>query len=175
MGARSVRGPNCWKAAVASATGCLPPSGARGVYSASGATCTYAGGIVITFTPPMVFSATASVQDFTLTNNGAACLQYTRDSDGATTLTFPAGTVGLSGQVDGGFVTQFTLTCPDGTAYSGPAAPLESCSGELPGLDQGLGGNIVVGDAAQVATYYTYLSGTGSDADLVSVFACDTP
>jgi hypothetical protein len=169
-----VNGPNCWKSAVASAVGCLPPAGARGVYSADGSTCTYPGGIVITFTPAMVLNGTLSaVPDFTLTNNGAPCLQYARTSDG-NTVTMPAGTVGFSGQADAGIITEFSVTCPDHTTYSGPSAPLASCSGNLPYLDEGLGG-IAVGDAAPVTTIYTSLNGAGGDAGFVSVFACDTP
>lgn len=168
-----VRGPNCWKTAAASAVGCLPPASARGVYSANGATCTYSGGIVITFMPAMVLSMTASVPDFTLTNNGVPCLRYAQTSAG-TSVTMPAGTVTFSGQVDGGIVTERTVTCPDGTAYSGPAAALASCSSELPYLDQGLGG-FQINDAAPVTTFSTGLNGAGGDGGLVSVFACNTP
>lgn len=169
-----VRGPNCWKAAVASAVGCLPPASARGGYSADGSTCTYPGGIVITFMPAMVLNGTLSaVPDFTLTNNGAPCVQYARNSDG-NTVAMPAGTVGFSGQVDGGIITEFSITCPDHTTYSGPSAPFASCSGERPYFDEGLGG-MQVGDAASVRTFYTSLNGVGGDAGIVSVFACDTP
>ncbi len=168
-----VRGPNCWKAAVASAVGCLPPASARGVYSADGSTCTYPGGIVITFTPAMMLSITSSVPDFTLTNNGAPCLQYARTGDGDT-VTMPAGTVGFSGQVDGGIITEFSITCPDHTTYSGPSAPIASCSSERPYFDEGLGGT-TMGDAGFVGTFYTYLNGVGGDAGIVSVFACHTP
>jgi hypothetical protein len=168
-----VRGPNCWKSAVASAVGCLPPASTRGAYSADGSTCTYPGGTVITFMPAMVLSGTSPVPDFTLTNNGAPCLVYARTSNGYT-VTMPAGTLVFSGQVDGGVITESSITCPDHTTYSGPTAPLASCSGELPYLDEGSGG-ITVGDAASVRTIYTSLNGIGGDAGSVSVFACDTP
>jgi len=168
-----VHGPNCWKTAVASVVGCLPPASARGVYSANGATCTYSGGIVITFMPAMVLSMTASVPDFTLTSNGAPCLRYAQTNAG-TSVTMPAGTVTFSGQVDGGIITERTVTCPDGTVYSGPAAALASCQGDVPAFDQGLGG-FQIDDAAPVTTFSTALLGVGGDAGVVSVFACNTP
>jgi hypothetical protein len=161
------------KAAVASAVGCLPPAGATGVYSADGSTCTYPGGIVITFTPAMELGITSSVPDFTLTNNGAPCLQYARTSNGDA-VTTPGGTVSFSGQVDGGVITEFSIACPDHTTYSGPSALFASCSGERPYFDEGLGGT-TMGDAGFVGTFYTSLNGASGDAGVVPVFACHTP
>jgi hypothetical protein len=168
-----VRSANCWKSAVASAVGCLPPAGSKGVYSSDGATCTYPGGIVITFTPAMMLSEMSNFSDYSLTKNGAPCVQFAR-TNGDNTLTTPGGTVAFSGHVDGGIVTDVAITCPDHTTYSGPTAPLASCAGELPGFDDGLGGT-TMGDAAFVGTFYDYLAGADSDGGLVTVFACQTP
>jgi hypothetical protein len=168
-----VRSANCWKAAVASAVGCLPPAGSKGVYSADGATCTYPGGIVITFTPAMMLSEMSNFSDYSLTKNGAPCVQFAR-TNGDNTLTTPGGTVAFSGHVDGGIVTDVAITCPDHTTYSGPTAPLASCAGELPGFNDGLGGT-TTGDAAFVGTFYVDLGGANSDGGSVPVFACQTP
>ena len=95
--------------------------------------------------------------------------EYARTSDGDT-VTMPAGTVGFSGQVDGGIITEFSVMCPDHTTYSGPTAPLASCSGERPYFDEGIGG-MTIGNAAHVTTFYTSLNGAGGDAGSVSAFA----
>ncbi len=63
---------------------------------------------------------------------------------------------------------------PQSHRLSGPTGALASCSNELPGFDQGVGG-ITGGDAAPVRAFYGHLDGVGGDAGSVLAFACDTP
>lgn len=124
---------NCWKTTTTAATSCLPPSDMIGVLSADNTTCTYPTGQVITFTPALVLPLGNDHQwNFTITNNGAPCLEYSDDDDGFV-LTSSAGTVSES--LDG---RELEISCPDGTSFSNSnALELLSCPdsnfGNLPG------------------------------------------
>jgi hypothetical protein len=167
-----INGANCWKTAVASATGCLPPALAKGTLSADGMTCTYASGTVVTFSSPVVLGS-STISNFVVTTAGVQCLRYTVGT-GSDTVTLPAGPVTFSGQVDGGVRVVASLTCPDGITYSGPAAELVSCQDNFPYLDLGEGFG-PIGDAAHTGTAYAYLNGAGGDAGQITVFACASP
>ncbi|MGO9836656.1 MAG: hypothetical protein ACLP1X_20870, partial [Polyangiaceae bacterium] len=169
-----INGPNCWKTAVASATGCLPSALAKGTLSADGMTCTYPSGTIITFSSPVVPGPSLmSPTNFVVITNGVQCLRYTTGAD-SDTVTLPAGPVTFSGQADGGVRVVASLTCPDGTTYSGPAAPLASCQDSFPYLDLGEGFSRI-GDAGYTGTAYSYLNGAGGDAGEITVFTCASP
>ncbi len=124
---------NCWKTTASVATSCLPPSDVFGVLSADNATCTYATGQVVTFTPALVLPLDNDHEwNFTITTDGQPCLAYS-DGDGGFVLTSDAGTVRESLNGRG-----LELSCPDGTTFSNPnALSLLSCPdsnfGNLPG------------------------------------------
>ena len=80
---------NCWKTTARAAVACLPPEADRGNLSADNATCTYPGGQVATFTPPIdLLGDDDPVQNFTIKDaNGAACVQWQEIGDSGFTLT----------------------------------------------------------------------------------------
>lgn len=98
------------------ATSCLPPTSEVGVLSSNGATCTYASGDVVTFTPPLVLpTPLAGIWNFTVsTASGAPCLAYKDDGFGNIVLTVQGKTVKESTPNGMGV----SLTCPDQTTYS---------------------------------------------------------
>src|SRR5687767_3639894 len=69
---------NCWKTTARAAVSCLPPEADRGALSADNAMCTYPGGQVVTFNPPVdLLGDDDPVRSFTITDaNGAACVQW---------------------------------------------------------------------------------------------------
>ncbi len=164
-----VNGSNCGKTTVAAAASCLPPSTAKGTLSADGKTCTYASGTVIDFTPPVVIGPGANVTGFTLTTGGSQCLQY-HSSTGGAVFTTSAGTVSLAVTPDR---QTLTLTCPNGTAYSGPVAALSACANMLPGIGIGTG-SISTGDGGYSVGLSVTLGGTGNSTD-PKVFDCVSP
>ena len=132
-----VDGDNCYKTTLAAAM-CMDVAGdggaPSGVLSADGSTCTYANGKVVTFNPPITLPIpNSSTWSFTITMNGAMCMQYHTAPDQGFQLTTSAGTVSESE------AHALTISCPNGTSYStsGPASlGLLKCEGgltELPG------------------------------------------
>jgi hypothetical protein len=128
---------NCWKTTATAAASCVPAQSEVGTFSADGKTCTYASGVVVTFTPALVLplptNGTQSWNFTVATAAAATCLAYKDDGNGGITLTVqgqtvketPVGALGLS------------LTCPDGTSYSNSNAfSIFSCpdAGLLGGL-----------------------------------------
>ncbi|MBA2540969.1 MAG: hypothetical protein H0V17_15120 [Deltaproteobacteria bacterium] len=125
---------NCWKVTASAAISCLPPEDAIGVLSADFASCTYATGQVITFTPALTLPlANEHEWNFTMTTDGQPCLAY-NDSDEGFELTVGDDTVSEVLTGNGGLA----LTCPDGSSFSN-SNPIEllSCPdsnfGNLPG------------------------------------------
>jgi hypothetical protein len=171
-------GDNCWKQTIAAAAGCLPPSvpsdvppsaAQLGVLSADGRTCSYASGQTVTFASPILVGGNDIVGDFTVTTAGAPCLGHEQGSSGIT-VTTSAGAVTLS---EDPAETTFSVTCPDGTTYSGAVASLSSCQDALPGRSIGSGG-FSGGDASASGTLSVELNGT-TDPSGTSVFYCATP
>lgn len=124
---------NCFKTTASAAASCLPPEGARGVLAPDHASCTYATGQVITFTPPLVLPLDFDAPwSFTVTTNGEPCLSYSDDDDG---FVLTVGGETVSETVSG---RSLELSCPDGTSFSNDnALELLSCPGDnfgdLPG------------------------------------------
>jgi hypothetical protein len=126
-------GGNCWKTTAAMATGCLPPETESGVLSADNATCTYASGIRVTFTPPVVLPTPDVVTwNFTVTGaNGQSCLHFEHTSTRDFTLVVAGQTV-YETTTDG---VDLTVACPGGVTYRAPTAlDLLSCDPEFDGL-----------------------------------------
>jgi len=155
-------GDNCWKTTVAKAT-CLPAAGTTGTLSADNASCAYASGQMITFTPALVLPLASGFNDwnFKVTTGGQPCLHY-EESSGGFELTVGADAV--SEMVSGG--DGIDLTCPDGTTYSNSnALALLSCPG---GTFGDLPGNTTSSDSTSV-TFGLINTGTPSS---VTVFDC---
>jgi hypothetical protein len=126
---------NCYKTTLAAAM-CAdaPGTPAGGTLSADGSTCTYANGKVVTFNPPLVLPLSdPPTWSFTVTMNGAMCMQYTNHPQQGIVLTTSAGTASESPA--GGM----TITCPNGVSYTasgGNGLALLGCDGgitDLPG------------------------------------------
>jgi hypothetical protein len=129
------QGNNCWKQTLAPAMSCLPPSGAMGTLSADEKTCTYASGTTITFSQPLNIGPNEMSPGFTVATSGTTCVVYARSSSGYTVKT-AAGQVSVT--VDATRM-DLILTCPDGSIFSGPFAPLMPCQYDLPEDDLGEG------------------------------------
>jgi hypothetical protein len=162
-----LEGNNCWKSTTSAAETCLPPSDTYGTFSADNATCTYASGHVVTFTPPMslpIVDGNSQAWDFTVTAAGKTCLHYQRTSNDEVTFTvgdqtYREGTSGAMG---------WQVTCPDGTRYANSnALELFGCPN---GLD-GMPGN-AYGDSDTSLSFS--LLGTSSSSNL-SLFDCRKP
>ena len=159
---------NCWKMTASSAASCLPDSNTSGTFSADKKSCTYVGGAVVTFATPLTLPLPDNpTWDFTVSNDGQACLRYVENASRAITLTVngksfseaPMGSMGLS------------VTCPDGKRYSTDNAfNLLGCGGSLLG---DLPGN-VWSDSSTAVSFGLISTSVGSDQSL-SVFDCRTP
>ncbi|HEY4057160.1 MAG TPA: hypothetical protein VGM39_11155 [Kofleriaceae bacterium] len=151
---------NCFKTTASTAASCLPTSG-MGVLAADSASCTYASGQVITFTPPLALPLpTNPTWNFTVTTSGTECLRYV-DHDGGFDLTVGGDTVSedLSG-------SRLELTCPDGTQLAS-SKPLDLL--KCPGTSFGdLPGNTSSSSATSVM--FGLLNAGG--ADTLTVFNC---
>jgi hypothetical protein len=130
---------NCWKMTVAEASSCLPPSSETGVLSADNASCSYASGATVAFTPALVLPTSTTgntTWNFTIMNGGQSCLHF-QDTGPGFVLTVGGHTVTESSTGAIGL----RITCPDGTSYaSANALDLLSCqsdggatAGGLPG------------------------------------------
>jgi hypothetical protein len=107
--------------------------------SADGKTCTYASGTTIAFQPPLIVGPYATISTFTVTTGGAVCLSYAENAAATgSSVTTQAGTVSLTGNASN---QSYSVTCPDGATYTGTAASLSSCSGDIPGFGSGYGGS----------------------------------
>jgi hypothetical protein len=132
-------GPNCWKATLMPASSCLPPSSDLGTMSADGTTCTYPTGTTVTFAPPLMIGPGATLSQFGVTTGGAPCLTYVENDAGTgSSVTTQAGTVSLTGNAA---AQSLTVTCPDGSTYTGYARELGTCDGGIPSFDVGYGGH----------------------------------
>jgi hypothetical protein len=130
-------GSNCWKAALTPALSCLPPSSDLGTMSADGTTCTYGTGTTVTFAPPLMLGPTATLSQFGVTTGGSPCLTYAENDAGTgSSVTTQAGTVSLTENVA---AQSLTVTCADGSTYTGYARDFGSCDGGVPGFDVGYG------------------------------------
>jgi hypothetical protein len=124
---------NCWKTTARAAVSCLPPEADRGMLSADNATCTYPGGQVATFNPPVdLLGDDDPVQNFTITDaNGSACVQWQEIGDSGFALTVNGSQTFR--ETTSGFAID--VTCPDGTKFhNGNALDLLSCDTGLFGL-----------------------------------------
>lgn len=129
---------NCWKTTASAATGCLPPSGERGVLNADNSKCSYASGAVVTFASPLVLPVPdRPTWDFTISNGEQTCLQY-QETGAGFKLTVGGQTVkeGSSGPLG------LQIECPGGATYSDSNAfELFSCGADGGSLFGGLPGN----------------------------------
>jgi hypothetical protein len=158
-------GDSCWKTTAAKATSCLPAAGTTGVLSADNASCTYATGQVVTFTPALTLPLPQGSSDwnFTVTTNGAPCLRYTESASG---FELTAGGALVSEATGGGGGLE--LTCPDGTTYAN-ANPLSLLS--CPGASLGdLPGNTSSSTATSIN--FGLLNASATSTDVINVFAC---
>lgn len=156
-------GNNCWKTTIAGAATCLPAEGTTGTLSADNASCTYASGQTITFTPALVLPLADGFKDwnFRVTTGGQTCLHYEESSAG---FQLTVGTNAVSEMLSG--TAGIDLTCPDGTTYSNSnALELLSCPGDSFG---DLPGNTTSSDSTSV-TFGLINTGTQSS---VTVFDC---
>ena len=156
-------GSNCFKTTIAAAMSCLPGPSTQGTLSADGKTCSYSDGHVVTFDQPVTLPPTdAQLGNFTITDHGAACLDWAQASTGNFTVKTSAGTFT---QTSKGVV--ISMVCPDGTTWStsGPSDDLAliSCDG---GADENPG----LGSASSANSVSVLLDGTG--AGELALFDC---
>jgi hypothetical protein len=125
-------GDNCWKSTTSAAQSCLPASDAQGTFSADNATCTYATGHVVTFTPPLTLPLPDDpTWNFTVAASGQTCLHYEQKANGDLSLT--VGNQTFTEGASGAMGVRFT--CPDGTSYvNANAFDLFSCPEGLNGM-----------------------------------------
>lgn len=117
---------NCWKALLASAQICVPPTAESGTLSADRSSCTYASGPVLTFLPATVYPLPDNwLWEFTISRQGQTCLHHNEIADNndfdleVNGQTFKQRAVGAAGM---------SLTCPDGSVYfTANVLPLFSC------------------------------------------------
>jgi hypothetical protein len=160
---------NCWKTTIDSAAACLPPASASGTLDASGTTCTYSTGEVVTFASPLVFPVPPGrTWSFTISKNGHDCLQFAREGT-SIMLTADLGTFSVSASAAG---DSFRFQCPNGTSYSASQSDLSACGGDadmstttLPGLEYGASNQ----PGQRVALS---LTGTSSASGTTQVFDC---
>ena len=124
---------NCWKTTAMAAVSCLPPEAESGALSADNATCTYPGGQVATFMPPLDLmgdddpGGSFSIKGAT----GAACVQWQELGETGFKLTVNGSQTFT--ETTSGFAID--VTCPDGTKFhNGNALDLLSCETGLFGL-----------------------------------------
>lgn len=127
----TLRGDNCWKAALAEVRGCggqTTDGGSvpTGTLSADGLTCTYPDGREVIFDEPASLPPSSGKDiGFAVEVSGNTCFSfaYTAGPPNAYALTVSAGTVRFEGvQPD-----QAVLTCPDGAVYRGNYYALLGC------------------------------------------------
>ena len=141
-------GNNCWHSIANEVDSCMGsvPSGERGTLNASGTTCTYPSGRTIQFAIPLAVNTDLNDKDvdFTVVVGGKTCLHYATSNNGSNiSVTGPDGKVvtELSNSSSG----TATVTCPNGSQFSGNGMSLFSC------LDASLGGGMP-------GTYYSWSS-----------------
>lgn len=158
---------SCWKSTTAEAARCLPSPTERGTMSADGKTCTYASGPVVAFDNPLTASGSSGPWSFTVTTGGQMCVRLTQPNPESQTLTTSLGTLTVA---VAGAQGDLSITCPDGTRFSGPQSSLSGCMNALPAVGIGTGSG-PSGDAG--ATWLTTLSleNTGNASDAI-VFRC---
>jgi len=152
---------NCFKVTASAAASCLPPDTELGVLAADNASCTYATGHIVTFTPALVLPLPNDHHwNFEVTSPDGPCLAYQDDEDG-----FQLTVLGevVSEELVG---RGLELSCPDGSVVgTSNAIELLSCPdsnfGDLPGNTSSSGESSV----------FFGLLNTGSDATL-QVFDC---
>ncbi|HEY5146811.1 MAG TPA: hypothetical protein VII82_08580 [Polyangiaceae bacterium] len=162
-------GDNCWKTVTSAASACLPAGDAQGTLSSDSKTCTYADRAVVTFSNGEILATSAgSFPNFTVSATGKSCFAYTAHTNGAT-FTTPAGAISLdqpSSNVE-------SMTCPDGSSYSGNIADLMACKTSTPGVD--LGESVANGMGTMMGTLTFSLHGTTGASGETVVFTCATP
>jgi hypothetical protein len=150
---------NCWASTALAAATCLPPDADIGTFSADNATCSYATGESVRFTPALVLPLPSDPPwNFTVNDvAGAACLHY-EDSGAVMKLVVNGQTVTVTGAGTG-----MTITCPDGSsAGTSNAINLLACPNlaGLPGSGYGFSDTSVS------------LSLIGTNTDALPVFSC---
>lgn len=152
---------NCFKVTASAAASCLPPATELGVLAADNASCTYATGHVVTFTPALVLPlANDHPWNFEVTSPDGPCLAY-QDDEGGFQLTV-LGEVVSEELVGRGL----ELSCPDGSVVGNSnALELLSCPdgnfGDLPGN---------ASSSSETSVVFSLIN-TGSGATL-KVFDC---
>jgi len=139
---------NCWHSIASEVDSCMgrPPSGERGTLNASATTCTYPSGRTIQFAIPLPVNTDLNDKDvdFTVVVGAKTCLHYATSNNGSNiSVTGPDGkaVTELSNSASG----TATVTCPNGSQFSGNGMSLLSC------LDASLGGGMP-------GTYYSWSS-----------------
>lgn len=115
---------NCWKAALATASTCLPDADASGTLSPDGMTCAYPDGLTVAFADAVSFPVSSTrLWTFAVSSGGQVCLRVEESDASTIKLTTRLGVVTAS-SANGAYA----ITCPDGTTYSNPlAVNLYSC------------------------------------------------
>jgi hypothetical protein len=161
-------GSNCWKATLAPAFGCLPPTGAQGTMSADGTTCTYPDGTTVAFEPPLTGNlGYDTISRFTVSTGNTACLTLASGAMGSSWTT-QAGTVALVATQGG---RGETVVCPDGTMFSGSVMVLSACASGFPSVDEGYGGTGNPDGSMAHGRLTLSLNDTGADGGTI-VFRC---
>ena len=123
---------NCWSTTALMATACLPPNSESGMFSADNATCTYASGYNVDFTPALVLPLPDDPPwNFTVidANSGQVCAHYEESGPNAK-LVVNGQTVSVSASG-----LSETIRCPDGKSVtSSNALNLLSCPGSVGAL-----------------------------------------
>jgi hypothetical protein len=121
---------SCFHASLVAAAQDCAISAPEGTLSADGTKCTFSGGALVTFATPFPVDAGGPLPDFSVdTDGGGPCLSAAFTGNGGRSITTRAGTTSV--EVDPSTLT-VTLTCPDGTRYSGAGASVSRC--DFPGI-----------------------------------------
>jgi hypothetical protein len=147
---------SCFHASLAAAAQDCPINAPEGMLSADRTKCTFSNGAVVTFATPFPLDAAAPLPDFSVeTDGGGPCLSAAFLANGGRSITTSAGTTSV--EVDPSTET-VTLTCPDGTRYSGAGASVSPC--DFPGISIGGPVDIII-----------QLAGTGMAIE-PTIFTC---
>jgi hypothetical protein len=162
---------NCWKTTASAAAACLPPASETGTLSADGATCTYASGAVVSFTPPIVLPFTNSdTWNFTVSNGGQTCLHFESSPAKSLKLVVEGQTFTETENATAGVLI---ISCPGGTsvATTNPLALLSCGAGTDGGAS--FGGLPGYSDSYSDTSLGFGLLNTSTDSSIsVPVFAC---
>jgi hypothetical protein len=114
--------------------------------------------------------ANATLSRFTVTTGGSPCLTFAEDDAGTgSSVTTQGGIVSLTGNVA---AQSLTVTCPDGSEYTGYARDLASCDAGVPSFNVGSGGGQSADGGPSQGHVSVSLNDTGGASGTV-VFNCE--